>query len=94
MQCPTAIASVLLRIIKSGVLNIRYLINKGEYNFSAIEANHIHNLPSLIEDFSRDSLEYYINIESSEYLREMKDYVSQDFNENLSILIREREGLY
>lgn len=90
MKVSEEIKRRLLKILESGVLNIRYLINKGEYKYCLVEADHIHNLPGLIENFSQELLNYYLDVEVDQYLRDMGSNVSLNFRENLKFIIENR----
>jgi hypothetical protein len=59
MGCPSEIASVLLEIIKTGLLRIRVLGWEGNAERCAEEADHLHNLPSLLQNFTDAGLQAY-----------------------------------
>lgn len=61
MSCPPEIAAILLRIMTHGLLHIRYYANDPRRCFN--ESDHLHNLPDLVEDYSRSKLLYYWNVE-------------------------------
>ena len=70
MECPTEVASLLLKIIGLALLNVRgFGFTKGDANRCAIEADHVHNLPGLIENFSAGALRYYLDVARPEYCR-------------------------
>jgi hypothetical protein len=70
MKCPTDVASLLLRIIGLALLNVRgFGFTKGDANRCAIEADHVHNLPDLIENFSAGALRYYLDVSRAQYRR-------------------------
>ncbi len=71
MPCPAEIAEILLCILQTGLLRIRSLAWQECTELCAIEADHIHNLPSLIMNYSPEKLLYYWDIERSEYLRQV-----------------------
>ena len=56
MQCPSEIAELVLEILKIGVLRIRAAAWSGDSARCAIEADHIHNLPDLLRDYSAQAL--------------------------------------
>src|SRR5882724_9716837 len=66
-RCPPEIADILLDIIQQGLLGIRAC---SDIRRSQIEANHLHNLPSLVKAFSWGRLRYYLEIEKPEYVRD------------------------
>jgi hypothetical protein len=61
--CPQHIAEPLLEILRLGLLAIRAagLSNRGDV--CAIHADHLHNIPGLIEDYSDDRLLFYWQVE-------------------------------
>ena len=63
MQCPPAIAEVLLRILHTGLLRVRWCGWQGDAEACAREADHLHNLPSLLSDYSPERLHYYWQVE-------------------------------
>jgi hypothetical protein len=63
MTCPTAVAEVILDILRQGVLACRAAGWSRDPARSAVEADHIHNLPDLLADYSLDKLQYYWAIE-------------------------------
>lgn len=69
MQCPPEVAELLLQILRTGILNVRTAANRGDSKRCFIEADHIHNLPSLLTKYSPDLLEYYWSAERDCYLR-------------------------
>lgn len=70
-RCPTEVQKQLLEILRWGILNIRSGSESNDCGICGIEANHIHNIPGLIERFSRDRLAYYLNVEAAQYAREI-----------------------
>jgi hypothetical protein len=68
MNCPAEIAEILLAILQTGLLRIRALSWSNDSRRFAVEADHLHNLPSLLNDFSLDRLRYYWDAERVLYL--------------------------
>ncbi len=68
MHCPLEIAGILASILEMGLLRIRSSGWAGQAERCAIEADHIHNLPGLIGDFSQERLVYYWQVERTAYL--------------------------
>lgn len=68
IHCPPEIASVLLNILTVGLLRIRASASYGEFGRCAIEADHIHNLPHILRDFSRPLLNFYWDVERASFL--------------------------
>jgi hypothetical protein len=59
MTCPPEIAAVLLDMIGHGLLACRAAGWSGQPERCAAEADHLHNLPALLADYSPDRLRYY-----------------------------------
>ncbi len=70
-----------------GIFNIRFLLDKKDYDLSRIEANHIHNLPNLISHFSYERLAYYLNVVSIQYMKEIGDFARVDYKKVLGDLL-------
>ena len=60
MKCPSVIARVLAEILRTGLLRMRVL---DDARRSRLEADHLHNLPSLLIDFKPELLHYYWTVE-------------------------------
>jgi hypothetical protein len=63
MTCPTPIAEVLLDIMRQGLLLCRAAGWAGNADQCAREADHLHNLPSLLADYSPEKLAFYWEVE-------------------------------
>ena len=63
MQCPPPIAEIVLGILRIGLLRIRSKGWEGNAEACAWEADHLHNLPDLLSDFSVERLDYYWTVE-------------------------------
>ena len=59
MPCPPPLAAILLDILYQGILACR----AGPPERCAVEADHIHNVPALLADYSADRLRYYWDVE-------------------------------
>jgi hypothetical protein len=53
MKCPTEIAVIILEIVKIGILTIR-ATGASDAKQCFVEADHIHNLPALLKNYSPD----------------------------------------
>jgi hypothetical protein len=69
MQCPFEIAEVVLPILQHGLLRLRASAWQGETDTCRIESDHRHNLPDLLADYDPGKLQFYWNVERSEYVR-------------------------
>ena len=70
MTCPPDIAAVLLQILRAGVLNARAAGWAGDARRSAAEADHVHNLPDVLADYSPDRLAHYRDVEIPAFRRQ------------------------
>jgi hypothetical protein len=73
MPCPPEIAEVLTEMIQQGLLRIRAYGWSGRADLCAVEADHLHNLPGLIADYSPDRLAYYWTVERRCFLQQMPE---------------------
>ena len=67
MSCPPEIAEVILEILYHGLLRIRIEGWSGNSGECAREADHLHNLPHLLSDYSPELLRYYWEVERPAY---------------------------
>jgi hypothetical protein len=70
MTCPPEIAEVVREILKTGILRIRQLAWAQDAGRCAVEADHIHNLPDLLTDYSPDLLRYYWEAERTSFIQQ------------------------
>lgn len=74
MKCPEAMETIFLAIIRWALLNIRSsAFSHGAAARCAWEADHVHNLPNLIGDYSVGALKYYLGPCPAEYVRGIGD---------------------
>jgi hypothetical protein len=62
------VAAILLDILGQGLLQARAAGWSGDAARVAVEADHVHNLPSLLADYSPAPLRYYWDAERAAYL--------------------------
>jgi len=67
MSCPPEIAAILLDIIDLGIMKIRAFGWANESQRCSEEADHIHNLPDLLKDYSSEKMAYYWEVERDCY---------------------------
>jgi hypothetical protein len=60
MQCPPEIAEIVGKILQTGLLRIRSL---DDLDRCQLEADHLHNLPTLLTDYKPELLDYYWTVE-------------------------------
>jgi hypothetical protein len=73
MPCPPHVSEILLSIIQTGLLRIRSLAWEGQAEHCAIEADHIHNIPEILADYSPEKLAYYWGTERPAYASEVDE---------------------
>lgn len=88
MKCPDDICQHLLQVLSIGVRNIRVCCERRQYERCGYEADHIHNIPTLIEDFSLDRLAYYVEVEAAEYLRQIDQWRPSELEATIDLLKR------
>jgi len=59
---------ILLEILRAGLLRIRAFGNSGLSDACSLEADHIHNLPMLVQTLNWDELLFYFNVERPAFL--------------------------
>jgi hypothetical protein len=74
MNCPSQIADILVQLIELGILRIRAAAWAGKTDQVAIEADHIHNLPAILKNYSSDALKFYWDIERRDFISRMPDH--------------------
>lgn len=62
------VVSALCNILYAGLLRIREYAAIGNSSACRIEADHLHNIPSIIREGNVDLLYYYYTVERVEYL--------------------------
>jgi hypothetical protein len=68
MTCPAELADTLIDILTQGLLQARAAGWAGDAKAAALEADHVHNLPGLLADYSPDRLRSYWDAERAAYL--------------------------
>ena len=70
MNCPPEIAALVFEILRHGVLSARAAGWAGDAARAAREAEHIHNLPELLQGYSPGLLDHYWNAQRACYIAE------------------------
>src|SRR3954453_11829226 len=68
MLPPPEVSQIILAILKTGLLRVRSLAWSGQVDRCATEADHLHNLPGLLADYSEEMLQYYWDVERPSYI--------------------------
>src|SRR3954463_13039368 len=69
MNCPPDVARVVLEILRVAVLRIRASGWRGDGSRCAAEADHVHNLPALLIDYSDELLRFYWQVERPSFMK-------------------------
>ena len=69
MTCPPDVARVVLQILQVAVLRIRAAGWGGDGSRCAVEADHVHNLPALLIDYSDELLRFYWEVERPSFMK-------------------------
>lgn len=70
MQCPPEIARILTQLVATGLLRIRALGWSANAERCAVEADHLHNLPTLLADFRPELLTFYLDVERVAFIQQ------------------------
>lgn len=73
MSCPPGVAEIVLKVLETGLLRLRTLAWAGQPDLCAVEADHLHNLPDLLSDFSGEKLAYYWGVERTAYMARLPE---------------------
>lgn len=63
------VTSVLLGILRVGLLRIRNLGDSGHSDACSIEADHLHNIPTAIHPYCEDLVRFYLDVERPAFLQ-------------------------
>ena len=88
IECPDELITCFSSILKQGILNIRLHAEERDSQACFIEANHIHNIPELIRDFSFDLFEYYLTVETKQYKADLNSKVLSGIEKEWELLRR------
>ena len=66
-NCPAEVADAITSILRESILLIRMAGSGDDADYCAVEANHIHNLPSLLRSYNRSRLERYLDWAQTTY---------------------------
>lgn len=78
MRCPPDIADVVAELLYRGVIRTRAFAHPGYEKRCFLEADHVHNLPHIINDFRVERLQHYWNIERPLFMRSVPASETQD----------------
>lgn len=75
--CMTERDRIYLRILEFGLIGIRAAACAGKVEYCEIEAEHLHNLPSLIGEMNEKRHDHYFNIERVMYIERVDHTIEQ-----------------
>jgi hypothetical protein len=78
MRCPPDIADVIAELLYRGVIRARGFAHPGHEKRCFLEADHVHNLPHIINDFKIERLQYYWDIERPLFMKCVPASETQD----------------
>jgi hypothetical protein len=73
MNCPEPIARVVLELLHVAAVHIRSAAWAGDAQRCAVAAEHMHNLPHLLSNYSVDKLRYYWEGERTWFIRDSEE---------------------
>ena len=79
MNCPPEIDEIICRILQHGILQFRCGAWEGDTDVAAKIADHLHNLPQLLTDFSPEKLKYYWETERPCFLEAVDDSLTSPY---------------
>jgi hypothetical protein len=71
---PAEVRQALAQILEIACLAIRVAARNGDAQYCAIEANHVHNLPSLLRTFEPRKLKYYLDVTRAQYVEALGQF--------------------
>ena len=77
MKCPDDIAPTIIELISTAVIRVRAAGWSGDAELCAIEADHVHNLPGLLLNFSFELLGFYWRVERESFRRAATDLAAR-----------------
>ena len=67
-----------LDLLRSGLANVRNFAHAGRAELCAAEADHLHNVPSLIGEANEHRRLYYLRAERAAYLARVRELATPD----------------
>jgi hypothetical protein len=86
--CPEPIRIAVSEILRISLLRIRAAAGAGDASLCFIEADHVHNLPALLENFSEELLRFYLDVERLSYRDQLDRHTARN-NEHRDVRILE-----
>ena len=70
MNCPPEIADIILEILREGLLRVRAASWASDLRRCELEADHLHNLPDLLINYSSERLRFYWEVERASLIQQ------------------------
>ena len=70
--CPDEIREAVAELLRIGLLRIRDAGGSGDSERCFIEADHVHNLPQLLKQYSPELLTFYLTTEREAFLEQLE----------------------
>src|SRR5687768_106289 len=80
MNCPPDVADALIEILRMGILQTRVWADQKDYRRCVQEADHIHNLPGLLNNYNPQLLAFYWNVERPLLIQQISDQQCRAFH--------------
>ena len=77
-RCPDEVRVAVVQILREGLLRIRRAAGAADAGLCFIEADHLHNLPTLLESYSEELLRFYLEVERKAYVNQLGRHVARD----------------
>jgi hypothetical protein len=77
-SCPDEVRVAVVQLLKTSLLRIRRAAGAEDSSLCFIEADHVHNLPTLLESYSEELLRFYLNVEREAYLKQLERHAARD----------------
>ena len=92
MSCPPEIADIVCDILQYGLVQIRAKAWENDSESVAQIAEHLHNLPHLLRDFSPELLTFYWEVERTVFLESVTEELSAPYGDAWNRLERHVVG--
>ena len=74
--CPDEVRVAVVELLRRSLLRIRRAAGAGDACLCFIEADHVHNLPGLLENYSEELLLFYLDVERKAYRDQLERHVA------------------
>jgi hypothetical protein len=76
--CPDEVRIAVAEILRTGLVRIRQAAGGADPALCFIEADHLHNLPTLLERYSDELLRFYLSVEREAYLNQLRRHKARN----------------